>query len=152
MGYRILIVDGDPLMRALLCDILKEERAHDQVEVVDSAQEALASMRHEPANILITDWQMPDMDGLTLIEAVQLLHPKTHAILMTAADQDEVKERRRNRPASFTSFTKPFSIEAFLAHVDQALTQTDQFGAAQGNSDTSDRRSQSALRPALGWG
>jgi DNA-binding NtrC family response regulator len=110
-------------MRDLIEEILLEERTSDTVVTAGSASDALAVMQHQPVDVLITDWRMPGMDGLALIEAVQLVRPRTHAILVTSADRDEVNECSRNRSASFAFFTKPFSIEAFLAHVDQVLTK-----------------------------
>lgn len=158
VSHRILIVDDNPKLRDLVRDILLEERAGDRIVTASSASDALAVVHHEPADVLITDWQMPPgMDGLTLIETVQFLHPETQAILMTTADQDEVHERSFKRPASFTFFAKPFSIEAFLAHIDQLLTQRDiaaemPLDAVQGDGDEGSHRSKPGLRPALSWG
>ncbi|MGD9100244.1 MAG: response regulator [Anaerolineae bacterium] len=132
MGYHILIVDNDPLMRVLFCSVLLEERVGDRVETASSASEALMVMHRKPADVLITAGQIPGTDGISLIERVQALFPKTHAILLTTADQDEIRERRRNRQVSFTSFTEPFSIGAFLEHIDQILPQKTQLAVALG--------------------
>ena len=123
MSYHILIVDDDPLMRNLLRDILLEERTGDQVETADSGWEALRMMNQGSTDILIADWQMPDMSGLRLVELAQALYPATHVVLVTPVDQGEVQERRRGRKISFTSFTKPFSIDAFLEHIASLLTE-----------------------------
>jgi DNA-binding response OmpR family regulator len=123
MSYHILIVDDDPLMRNLMRDILIEERAGDQVETAASGWEALRMMNQGSVDILIADWQMPDMSGIRLIELAQALYPATHVVLVTPVDQREVQERRRGRKISFTSFTKPFSIDAFLAHIASLLTE-----------------------------
>jgi CheY-like chemotaxis protein len=137
MGYHILVVDNDPLMRVLFCSVLLEERAGDQVEMASSAAEALTAMRRKPADVLITAGQIPGTDGISLIERVQALFPKTHAILLTTADQDEIRERRRNRQVSFTSFTEPFSIGAFLEHIDRILPQKAQLAVALGPTGAS---------------
>lgn len=164
MSYQILVVDGNPRLCNLIRDVLAEERKGDTVSVANSASDALMMMRRKPADILVTDWQVPDMDGLALIEAVQRLRPKTHAILMTTADEGEVKERGRNCPASYKWFAKPFSIDEFLTHVDHVLKQSGPsaivvkpdikratFETVQGNSGENASRSKSALRPALSW-
>jgi DNA-binding response OmpR family regulator len=155
VGHHILIVDSNPRLRDLLREMLTEERADDKIETASSGREALVTMRRERADILIADWQMPDMDGMTLVELTKALYPNTHAILLTTADQDEVQERRHHRQISFTSFTKPFSIETFLGHIDQVLTQIAQPTVAHSKAieDQSNlyESSKSALRPALGW-
>jgi DNA-binding NtrC family response regulator len=104
--------------------MLKEEQPNARIETVGSAQEALALVNRELVDVVIVDGEMADIDSLNLIEAVQGVYPKTHAILISTADQGEIRERRRNRPAVFTSFTKPFSIETFLRHIDRVLVST----------------------------
>jgi DNA-binding NtrC family response regulator len=156
--YNILIANDDPRLRDLLCEMLSEERSDVKIKTADSGLEALTMLYNKPVAILIADWQMPDTDGLALIELAQAIQPQTHAILLTAADQDEVQERRHKRRVSFESFTKPFSIEAFLGHIDRVLAQTGLPAIATHNKDekrgrrTNDRQPQSTLRPALNWG
>lgn len=156
MDYHILIVDKDRRMRDLIRDILAEERADSKVATASSALEALKMMNRQPVDILITGWQMPHMDGLALIETVQLFYPNTHAILTTTADQDEIKERSRDRAAAFRLFVKPFPIASFVEHVDQVLRRLTLSGNAVQNAieDRSSQyefgcRSRPRLRPAL---
>jgi DNA-binding NtrC family response regulator len=156
--HNILIANDDPRLRDLLCEMLSEERADVKVKTASSGMEALTMLHNKPVAILIADWYMPDTDGMALIELAQAIQPQTHAILLTTADQDEVQERRHKCRVSFKSFTKPFSIEAFLSHIDRVLAQTNlPVVAAHNKDEKSDRyannhRPQSTLRPALNWG
>jgi DNA-binding NtrC family response regulator len=121
MSYRILIVENDPVLRRLLSEMLTEERAGDQIVAVGSAAEALREMSRQPANLLITDWRMPNMDGVALIEKVKRIYPDTQAILLTTTELEEIQERSRHSTASFVLFPKPFPIDRFLNHIEQSL-------------------------------
>lgn len=66
---RLLVVDDDDLVRARLASLLRA--AQFEVEVASSGDEALHIMNLRPCQILLTDWQMPDMDGLALCRIVR---------------------------------------------------------------------------------
>jgi phosphoserine phosphatase RsbU/P len=66
---RILIADDDAIIRALLSAALQAQ-GHDVV-ACDSGLQAWTVLRHSPFPVLITDWSMPDMDGIQLTEAVR---------------------------------------------------------------------------------
>jgi two-component system, cell cycle response regulator len=66
---RVLVVDDDPLVRSRLAALL--HAAHYQVEVAGTGEEALRVLNATYCHILLTDWQMPDMDGLTLCRYVR---------------------------------------------------------------------------------
>jgi len=64
--------------------------------------------------LLLTDIQMPRMDGLSLIESVRELHPKMPVLLMTGS-------RLENRPRSCAVLNKPIGREALLQAVRSAI-------------------------------
>jgi two-component system, cell cycle response regulator len=66
---RVLIVDDDNLVQARLSALLRVSNF--EVEVADSGEEALTIMNSRPCQVLLTDWQMPDMDGLALCRIVR---------------------------------------------------------------------------------
>jgi two-component system cell cycle response regulator len=66
---RVLVVDDDDLMRARLTALLR--MAEYEVETAASGEEALRILSAEHCHILLTDWQMPDMDGLSLCRRVR---------------------------------------------------------------------------------
>ena len=72
---KILVIDDEPVMRAMLRDELTSEGFTNLVEAVDG-RDALtrltdASTTSEPFEIIISDWNMPNMTGLELLEKVQ---------------------------------------------------------------------------------
>ena len=83
---RILIVDDDEIT-CLCVQKWIYEMKFPQIRFVDiaySAEEALKYARTWNVDILLTDIQMVNMDGLELIEAVQQLNPKVYSLILTA--------------------------------------------------------------------
>ena len=78
---RILVVDDERLARANLARVL--EREGHLLRQAASGEEALALLRDEPADLVITDLAMPGMDGMALLRAVRAEHPQTEIIMVT---------------------------------------------------------------------
>lgn len=83
---RVLVVDDDYLVRARLSALLRD--SHFDVEVAASGAEALRVMEATRCQVLITDWQMPDMDGLTLCRNVRAEHSESYVyvLILTVCD------------------------------------------------------------------
>jgi CheY-like chemotaxis protein/anti-sigma regulatory factor (Ser/Thr protein kinase) len=80
--WRLLIVDDEVLIR----DVLAEELSDRGYEVIQagSGERALALLAAgQDVDLIISDLSMPDMDGVSLIRAVQALKPRLPAILLT---------------------------------------------------------------------
>jgi CheY-like chemotaxis protein len=80
----ILIVDDEPNQRYVLEQALKHVAGDWQIESVASALEALTLIDQHPPALIITDYHMPEMNGLELIAAVRERQLVSHIILMTA--------------------------------------------------------------------
>jgi len=85
----ILLADDDPGARVLMTRLLK--RAGYEVEAVENGAEALERMAHRYYPILITDWEMPQMDGIVLCRTVRALQLDgyVYTLLLTARDAKE---------------------------------------------------------------
>ena len=110
----ILVVDDEPSFRSAVNTILRKAGFH-TIEARDGI-EAYEIVRAIGASVelLLTDFQMPRMDGLSLIESVRELHPKMPVLLMTGA-------RLENRPGSYAVLNKPIGREALLQAVRSAI-------------------------------
>jgi CheY-like chemotaxis protein len=80
----VLIAEDDFISRKLLVNIL-EELGH-VVTVTTDGEEALRAYKAQPTRLVITDWLMPRMDGLQLVDAIRRhdLCDYTYVILLTA--------------------------------------------------------------------
>ena len=77
----VMIVEDDPVISRLLIEVVKLEGFH--VTAVPCAQAALEALTQHSADILLTDFKLPDRDGLSLLEQVMREDPGTIGIIMT---------------------------------------------------------------------
>ena len=86
--YRVLIVDDESIMRMMLSTMVDwEELGFELAGCMSNGREALEYMEHERVDILVTDIQMPVVDGLALIQHVNE-KPDPPQILVLSAYND----------------------------------------------------------------
>jgi two-component system cell cycle response regulator len=85
----ILLAEDDPVTRMLMTRFLKN--AGYEVDAVANGSEALDRMTRRYYPMLVTDWEMPEMDGIALCKAVRnmQLDGYVYALLLTARDAKE---------------------------------------------------------------
>lgn len=88
---RILIVDDEPAITWLLEEGLAE--MVDEIASAASSKEALQLLAVSPFDLLITDYKMPDMDGLVLAGHVKRLMPQTCIVMLTAYGSEWLSQR-----------------------------------------------------------
>ncbi len=104
---KILILDDDPIIRNVLKTTLKEKT---DVEVADKPSVAFSIMKEKPVDFLISDFMMPEMDGLEVLHKVKNEYPEIEVIMISAeGDMDTVIGALRQGAVDF--FKKPFKAE-----------------------------------------
>lgn len=88
---RILVVDDEEFVAFTLQEGL-DKLPNCEVHVAMTGQDALDRFEHHPFDLLITDYKMPDMDGVTLAKRVRQRYPRTGIIMMTAYSHDLIHE------------------------------------------------------------
>jgi DNA-binding response OmpR family regulator len=86
---RALVVDDDDIVRTQLMGMLK--RSGYDVRGAASGEEALRSLDVGDCQVLVTDWQMPRMNGLDLCRHVRLGRPNqyVYVLMLTVRDQEQ---------------------------------------------------------------
>ncbi|TYO98820.1 response regulator receiver domain-containing protein [Geothermobacter ehrlichii] len=79
---KILIVDDEENARIGLSKLLSQEGY--EVESVANGIEALEYLRRKKVNLVISDINMPEMNGITFLRELHKKHPETHVIMITA--------------------------------------------------------------------
>lgn len=97
---RILLVDDEPLLLNLACAFLEEDKDF-IVTPVASAEEALALLDVSPYDVVVSDYQMPSMNGIEFLRAVRVGHPDLPFILFTGRGREGVVIEALNCGADF---------------------------------------------------
>ena len=97
---RVLVVEDSPTQASELRFLLED--AGFAVDLASDGIAALASLEKGLPNIIVTDLQMPRMDGLALVEAVRKGYPSVPVVLITAHGSEEIAARAlRSGAASY---------------------------------------------------
>jgi DNA-binding NtrC family response regulator len=115
---RILIVDDDPLVPRTL-RLLLQKHGH-EVETAGGADEALGRMESKPADVVVSDINMPAADGFEVLSRVRKGWPQSQVVLVTAYGTIDSAVRGM-REGAFDYITKPVLDEEMLVVVDRAL-------------------------------
>ncbi len=118
---KILVVDDDPEMRALLLDVLTNE-GYEVVEAKDGT-EAVLALRARMFDLILMDKNMPGPSGLDLLPGFRRVSPWSPIIMMTAfGDVPSYMEAVEKGAVEF--LFKPFRMEELKAAI--AKAQADQ--------------------------
>ncbi|SPD73624.1 Response regulator receiver domain protein [uncultured Desulfobacterium sp.] len=108
---RILVVDDESSIRCLLSDVLSDRGF--EVTQASDGQESLDQMEKNDFDLVITDIQMPRLDGISMLMKMDAAGRKEKVIVMTANPFEQ--RLSDNRPARvITRLLKPFQIKSFL--------------------------------------
>lgn len=119
MSTILLAEDNNP-SREIYAAVLK--KAGYRVVDVGDGLEALAILRTQEIDVLVTDVYMPGMNGLDLLEQARKLNPDLRAIVMTGQKSGEtVIGALRQQACEFLS--KPFAIEELLEAVSSTISR-----------------------------
>jgi len=95
---RILIVEDDEEMRALLRDVIEEEGY--KTDSVNNGSEAFRKLTKESFDLIITDVRMPGLTGLDILPGIKRLQPEAPIIVITAFGSEEVQRKAFERGAN----------------------------------------------------
>ncbi len=116
----ILVVDDDAVVRDSLRRILS--RAGYQVETALAAEEALLALSEKPFDLVLTDLQMPGMDGLELLDEIKSRSPQTPVVMITGhAVTETVIQALRRGVSDF--MTKPYKPDELLVIVERETSK-----------------------------
>lgn len=108
MKNKLLIIDDEPLIRMSLNEGLKDTGL--EIVTARSGKEAMEILNSDNFGFIITDYKLPDLNGLEILKLVKNTYPDTIVIMMTAYGTSETAIDAIKMGA-FDYITKPFSIE-----------------------------------------
>ncbi|MHC4448225.1 MAG: sigma-54-dependent transcriptional regulator, partial [Planctomycetota bacterium] len=114
---RVLVVDDKQSMLKMLSELLEDDY---EVETCLSGRQALDSFRRSPADVVLTDIRMPDMDGMQVLRTVNAESPEAEVILMTAyATVSQAVQAVK--AGAYNYLTKPFEPDELKIVLEKAL-------------------------------
>ena len=121
MSGTILVVDDSSTTRSLIASHLSETGDYDIVEAA-SGFEALKVLPTRKVDLIITDINMPDINGLELIHFVRENPIYRHIPTMIVTTEDSAEDRRRGMELGAREYlVKPFTAEQLKEAVGRAL-------------------------------
>jgi len=119
-GHKILAVDDSKAMRALVAMTL--EKANFDVVVADDGETGLDAAEHDHFDVIITDINMPNMDGITFIGKLREQDDYKRIPILVFSTESCVDLRLRGMEAGATGWiVKPFSPDKLLKALDRVL-------------------------------
>ena len=116
MGKTIMTVDDSASMRQMVNFTLKEA-GYDVVEAVDG-EDALSKLASRRVNVLITDLNMPKLDGIQLIRKVRGMQGYKFIPIIMLTTEFQGNKKMEGKEAGATGWIiKPFQPEQLLAVV-----------------------------------
>lgn len=119
----ILTVDDSPSIRQMLVYVLTAN-GYEVLEAADG-EEGLALAKSRRADLVLTDQNMPRMDGITLIKALRCLpeYKKVPIMMLTTESSQALKQQGREAGATGW-MVKPFDPDKLLEMLRRAFVQT----------------------------
>ncbi len=106
---KILLVDDSSTMRRIQINVLSKLGAHELREAADGV-EALKVLEDDgPFDLVITDWNMPNMDGLTLLKNIREKYEKKLPVIMVTTEAEKVKIIDAIKAGVDAYIVKPFT-------------------------------------------
>lgn len=97
--HTVLVVDDSAIDRRLASGLLEKDGGY-QILMATNGKDAMLALKLQPIDLVLTDMQMDEMDGLELVEAVRADYPLTPVILMTAKGSEEIAVKALEKGAA----------------------------------------------------
>ena len=123
---KILVVDDFSTMRRIVKNVLKQ-LGYDNIEEAEDGAAALVKLKSGGFGFMVSDWNMPNMDGLQLLQEVRkdpLLSKLP--ILMVTAEAEKAKVITAIQAGVNNYVVKPFTAEVFKEKMDKIFEKLEQ--------------------------
>lgn len=117
---KVLLVDDDHSCLAMLGSLILESAGVAPCYAM-SGEEALKVMQEKEFDLIITDFNMPGMNGIELAEQAQEIAPSTPIILNSGALSPEIVQRAKDCGVVGV-LEKPFNLDIMLSLIDSILS------------------------------
>ncbi len=117
---RVLVADDSRVMRQIVVRTLRQAGFDWDVSEAADGLEALNSVRADEPDVVLSDWNMPNMSGLELLQAMRAEGFGTPFGFVTSEGSAEMRQMAEEAGALFL-IAKPFTPEAFRDTIEPCL-------------------------------
>ena len=120
-GVRVLLAEDEPMAAKLARGVLRTMGITEVTHVTDGSQALKALDAAEGKfELIISDWNMPKVNGIEFLRQVRLMHPNMKFLMLTGhADREILLAAKQNRVDAYV--VKPFSPGQLKAKVETLL-------------------------------
>lgn len=119
---KILIVDDSLTMRRIVRNSLEQIQLDDILEAGDGAEALRLVARHDDIGLVLSDWHMPVMTGLELVERMQAAPETRHIpMVMVTSEREKTNVIRALSAGARDYLVKPFTPETLKKKIDDIL-------------------------------
>jgi len=123
-NIRILVVDDFLPMRKSILEALKMLK-FTNVQDAENGVMALEKLEAEKFDLVISDWTMPEMDGLELLEKIKANENLKHIpVMMATAEADPDKILKAIKAGAATYIVKPITVRTLMTKIEKIFNPT----------------------------
>lgn len=120
---KLLVCEDDSFTLELLCSSLSMLYPDTVVRGASDGEAGLHTFREYGADIVLTDIDMPNRDGLQMIRDIQAVNPDVHTIVMTAYGEKSVSHSTATAAKVDHYFQKPVDYSALTTAIDSCIAE-----------------------------
>lgn len=119
---RIMILDDEPNVTSALQRVLKRRWPRDlHIEVFNDPISALLRADSMAFDVILSDYRMPEMDGIVFLQAVKTIQPNAIRMILSASTEVETIMKAINDVEAFRYLTKPWMEQQLIQQIEQAI-------------------------------
>jgi len=120
---KILVVEDHPSTRQLLSALL-QQLGYDDICLVRDGIEALAQLKKDKYDLILSDWDMPEMDGLALWDRIKKNDALKNIPFVLVTATKEIEMVKKALSAGITDYiVKPITLQALTNKIARALSK-----------------------------
>jgi len=124
---RILVVDDNPAVRSYLRSILEQQTAWQVCDEARTGAEAIRRVKNAPPDVILLDFQMPDLNGLDVAQQISQLFPQIPILMVTIHLSNQLADAARK--AGIRGACAKQDVGSIVQAVDVLLNQGTYFPA-----------------------
>jgi two-component system chemotaxis response regulator CheY len=109
---KVLVVDDSKAMRLIVMRTLRQAGFSCEITEAADGKQALATVRADRPDLVLSDWNMPEMTGIELLEALRAEGNDVRLGFVTTEGTAAMRDRAKNAGALFL-IAKPFTADHF---------------------------------------